>query len=192
MKKSGLDIRRHDFQIMCSRVSQDDTDTRHLGDGSIHFTKILRTLTETLCNDTSFLLPLDNRSIRMIFVRIYPSNTNGTTTGRKLSWFESTPSTETSHLTIHSLAPNRGIRARAGLMIGIRSFGEVMKTRCTQVMGRIGMGKKTKVEQGRRCFRKQRPGRQRIRKGIIGIERNKIKNGGKGKRNMIVTTPLRG
>jgi hypothetical protein len=61
-------------------------------------------------------------------------------------------------------------------MVGVGCLGKIIDTRGTEVSARIEVREKAKGEEGRRCFRSQRPGRMRIGERGTRIERNEVQD----------------
>lgn len=108
---------------MACSISKNDANTCHLCNRSMHFSIVFRTLAETLGNQASFLFPADDRTIRVVFVVIDPTKTNGFATSRKFNGFEDSKSFETVNFTLHSGLPNVNIRSSERFMIIVKRLG---------------------------------------------------------------------
>src|SRR5271155_647075 len=146
MKEGCFNVRSHNFQVMVSGISQDDTDTGHLGNRRISLIKVLRTLTKSLGNNTGFLLPTNDGAVRVILVSINPTDANSRTRRREISSFKGISLSKTGHLPIHSTPPHRRIRTGTGFVIGIRRFSKVIDPGSTQVSTRINMSEVTVIQ----------------------------------------------
>jgi hypothetical protein len=61
-------------------------------------------------------------------------------------------------------------------MVRVGCLGKIIDTRCTEISIRIEVREKTKIEEGQRRFRSQRPRRMRIGERVIHIEGNKVQD----------------